>query len=79
MDIKKLSIDDILTKLGDRLHILVEVDLQLSVPLETKNFDKVVTYIGNTIIECVTMQHGSTAVEVGFLVQGFTAINFHQD
>ena len=53
IDIKKLSIDDILTKLGELGYtsILVEGGSAIiSSFVETKNFDKVVTYIGNTII-----------------------------
>ena len=53
IDIKKLSIDDILTKLGDfgYTSLLVEGGSAIiSSFVETLNFDKVVTYIGNTII-----------------------------
>ena len=53
IDIKKLSIDDILTKLGDfgYTSLLVEGGSAIiSSFVETSNFDKVVTYIGNTII-----------------------------
>ena len=53
IDIKKLSIDDILTKLGDfgYTSVLVEGGSAIvSSFVETLNFDKVVTYIGNTII-----------------------------
>ena len=53
IDIKKLSIDDILTKLGELGYtsILVEGGSAIiSSFVETMNFDKVVTYIGNTII-----------------------------
>ncbi len=53
IDIKKLSIDDILTKLGDFGYTSVLVEggsAIISSFVETLNFDKVVTYIGNTII-----------------------------
>lgn len=53
IDIKKLSIDDILTKLGDFGYTSVLVEggsAIISSFVETMNFDKVVTYIGNTII-----------------------------
>ncbi|WP_295273662.1 bifunctional diaminohydroxyphosphoribosylaminopyrimidine deaminase/5-amino-6-(5-phosphoribosylamino)uracil reductase RibD [Veillonella sp.] len=53
IDIKKLSIDDILTKLGDFGYTSVLVEggsAIISSFVETLNFDKVITYIGNTII-----------------------------
>ena len=53
IDIKKLSIDDILTKLGDFGYTSVLVEggsAIISSFVESMNFDKVVTYIGNTII-----------------------------
>ena len=53
IDIKKLSIDDILTKLGELGYTSVLVEggsAIISSFVETMNFDKVVTYIGNTII-----------------------------
>lgn len=53
IDIKKLSIDDILIKLGDFGYTSVLVEggsAIISSFVETMNFDKVVTYIGNTII-----------------------------
>ena len=53
IDIKKLSIDDVLTKLGDFGYTSVLVEggsAIISSFVETMNFDKVVTYIGNTII-----------------------------
>ena len=53
IDIKKLSIDDILTKLGDFGYTSVLVEggsAIISSFVETINFDKVVAYIGNTII-----------------------------
>ena len=53
IDIKKLSIEDILTKLGDFGYTSVLVEggsAIISSFVETMNFDKVVTYIGNTII-----------------------------
>lgn len=53
IDIKKLSIDDILTKLGDFGYTSVLVEggsAIISSFVEAMNFDKVVTYIGNTII-----------------------------
>lgn len=53
IDIKKLSIDDVLTKLGDLGYtsLLVEGGSAIiSSFVETMNFDKIVTYIGDTII-----------------------------
>ncbi|SNV65408.1 Riboflavin biosynthesis protein RibD [Veillonella rodentium] len=53
IDIKKLSIDDVLTKLGNLGYtsLLVEGGSAIiSSFVETKNFDKIVTYIGDTII-----------------------------
>ena len=53
IDIKKLSINDILTKLGELGYTSVLVEGGSSIIssfVETMNFDKVVTYIGNTII-----------------------------
>ncbi|PQL19144.1 bifunctional diaminohydroxyphosphoribosylaminopyrimidine deaminase/5-amino-6-(5-phosphoribosylamino)uracil reductase RibD [Veillonella denticariosi JCM 15641] len=53
IDIKKLSIDDVLTKLGDLGYtsLLVEGGSAIiSSFVETMNFDKIVTYIGDTLI-----------------------------
>ena len=53
IDIKKLSVADILTKLGDFGYTSVLVEggsAIISSFVESMNFDKVVTYIGNTII-----------------------------